>query len=252
MRSADQPRPDRGRRPRYVLTMEPERADILLADDDPHLREVVRYALARDGFAVREAADGAAALAAFRAREPDLVVLDVLMPEADGIAVCRAIREVSTVPILMLSSRGEEVDRLLGLELGADDYVTKPFSTRELVTRVRALLRRSAWQGREARDPEVRSIGRLRVHLGRATCHVGEVEVALTLTELRMLAALLDRPGHVLTRDALVERAYGGPHHVSDRTLDSHVRNIRAKLRDAGMDGVVETVHGLGFRARAT
>jgi two-component system OmpR family response regulator len=250
MPSVDPTRADLNCSARYAERMEPISADILLADDDPHLREVVRYALAREGFSVREVSDGAAALDAFRLREPDLVVLDVLMPEADGIAVCRAIRGVSTVPILMLSSRGEEVDRLLGLELGADDYVTKPFSTRELVTRVRALLRRSAWQGRDARDPEVRALGPVRVHLGRATCHVGENEVGLTLTELRMLAALLDRPGHVLTRDALVERAYGGPHHVSDRTLDSHVRNIRAKLREAGSDSVIETVHGLGFRAR--
>ncbi|MCA9567061.1 MAG: response regulator transcription factor [Myxococcales bacterium] len=221
-------------------------ADILLVDDDPHLREVVRYALAREGHALREAGDGEEALRAFEVAPPDLLVLDVLMPELDGLEVCRRIRKVSSVPILFLSSRSEEMDRVMGLDLGGDDYLTKPFSPRELVSRVRALLRRA---GGESRAPTaLLESGAIRVDPASHRAWAGEVELELTVTELRMLAALVKHPGRAFTRAALVELAYDGPHHVSDRTVDSHVRNLRAKLRDAGVDGRIQTVHGLGFR----
>jgi len=220
-------------------------ADILLVDDDPSLREVVRYALTRAGFNVREAADGVAALAAFRASVPDMIVLDVLMPEMDGMEVCRQIRRTSQVPILFLSSRGEELDRVLGLELGGDDYVTKPFSPRELVSRVKAVLRRT--KPVDTTPSDVISEGDVKLDRGAYRVWASGTEVSLTVTEFRILEVLIRRPGRVFPRAELVELAYPGPHHVSDRTLDSHIRRIRQKLRDAGSDRI-ETVHGLGFR----
>ncbi len=220
-------------------------ADILLVDDDPSLREVVRYALTRAGFNVREAADGVAALAAFNATPPDMIVLDILMPEMDGMEVCRQIRRKSQVPILFLSSRGEELDRVLGLELGGDDYVTKPFSPRELVSRVKAVLRRT--KPVETAPSEVISAGGVKLDRSAYRVWALDAEVALTVTEFRILEVLIRRPGRVFPRSELVELAYPGPHHVSDRTLDSHIRRIRQKLREAGSDRI-ETVHGLGFR----
>lgn len=222
-------------------------ADILLVDDDPHLREVARYALAREGYQVREAGDGQRALDAFAAAPPDLIVLDVLMPEVDGLEVCRRIRKTSSVPILFLSSRGEEIDRVMGLDLGGDDYLTKPFSPRELVSRVRAILRRSGASTTSATIER----GPIKVEPQSHRAFVHSVELELTGTEFRMLAAFTKHPGRAFTRSALVDLAYDGPHHVSDRTIDSHIRNLRAKLREAGADGLIQTVHGLGFRLDA-
>lgn len=223
---------------------------ILVVDDDPNLREVVRYALSREGFRVEEAQNGEEALRRWRALKPDLLVLDVLMPEMDGLAVCREIRRESTVPIVFLSSRDEELDRVLGLELGGDDYISKPFSTRELVSRVRAVLRRSkAVASPEPAEPMIQ-IGSLRLDPGEHRVFFGEQPVVLTVTEFRLLQVLMGRPGRVYTRDELVERAYGENYHLSERTLDSHVRRIRQKFRDLGLDPV-ETVHGLGYRLRS-
>lgn len=221
-------------------------AEILLVDDDPSLREVVRYALTREGFSVREAENGLEALERFAVAPVDLVVLDVLMPELDGIEVCKRIRAESSVPIVFLSSRGEELDRVLGLELGGDDYITKPFSPRELVSRIKAVLRRTR--------PELASEGTLeaagvRMDPDAFRAWANGVQLTLTVTEFRILEVLVRRPGRAFPRDELVELAYPGPHHVSDRTLDSHIRRIRQKLREAGLDPI-ETVHGLGFRLR--
>jgi two-component system, OmpR family, response regulator len=220
-------------------------AEVLLVDDDPSLREVVRYALTRAGFRVQEAADGREALEMFRRVAPDLMVLDVSMPEMDGLDVCREVRKSSQVPILFLSSRGEELDRVLGLELGGDDYVTKPFSPRELVSRVKAVLRRT--RPVESSKAEIHQVGRLKVDRGAHRVWMGDDEINLTLTEFRILEVLIRRPGRVFPRVELVELAYPGPHHVSDRTVDSHVRRIRQKLRDVDST-CIETVHGLGFR----
>jgi two-component system, OmpR family, response regulator len=220
---------------------------ILVVDDDPRLREVVRYALSREGFEIDEAGDGHAALAACEAKLPDLVVLDVVMPELDGIEVCRRIRQRSRVPILFLSSRGEEVDRVLGLELGGDDYVTKPFSPRELVSRVKAVLRRSG------DEPETSTgtlqLGDVRLDPHEVRVFAGKTELDLTATEFRLLQVLMTKPGRVYTRDELMERGYEGTHFVSGRTLDSHIRRIRKKFKDTGRDPI-ETVHGMGFRMR--
>lgn len=216
---------------------------ILLVDDDPALREVVRYALDRAGFEVVEAGDGRVALDRFARNAIDLVVLDVLMPEMDGLEVCRAIRKTSQVPIVFLSSRGEEVDKVLGLEMGGDDYVSKPFSPRELVSRVKAVLRRT----RPTTEQTLVESAGVKLDVEAFRVWAGTVEVQLTVTEFRILEVLVRRPGRVFTREELVQRAYEGPHHVSDRTLDSHMRRIRQKLREGGLDPI-ETVHGLGFR----
>jgi two-component system OmpR family response regulator len=218
---------------------------VLLVDDDPHLREVARYALAQAGFRVEEAADGRAALAAARARAPDLIVLDVRMPELDGLEVCRELRKTSRVPIVFLSSADDELDRVLGLELGGDDYLGKPFSPRELVARVKAVLRRLQPEPGAAPKAVLRR-GPLALDEERFEATWSGRPVVLTVTEFHLLAALLRAPGKVFTRDELIERAYDGVH-VSERTVDSHLRRVRAKFAAAGGD-VIETVHGLGYR----
>ena len=225
-------------------------SEILVVDDDPRLREVVRYALSREGFEVAEARDGAEALRQVAALDPALVVLDVLMPEMDGIEVCRTLRRTSEVPIVFLSSRGEELDRVLGLELGGDDYLTKPFSTRELVSRVKAVLRRSRPAPVEpVEGGDALVCGPLRLDPEAFRVWIGSEEIQLTVTEFRILQVLMSRASRAWTRDELMERAYPGRHYVSGRTLDSHVRRIRQKCRGAGLDPV-ETVHGLGCRLR--
>ncbi len=223
-------------------------ARILVVDDDAHIREVVRFALERAGHAITEAADGRAALDAFARSPAELVVLDILMPEIDGLEVCRELRRTSEVPILFLSSRDEELDRVLGLEMGADDYVVKPFSPRELVARVKGILRRAQPRGADARDEEaVIELGPLRMDAQRFECSWAGQPVTLTVTEFGLLHSLLGMPGKVYTRDELVERAYGDGHHITDRTVDSHIRRIRKKFKQAGGEPV-ETVYGLGYR----
>lgn len=220
---------------------------ILVADDDGHIREVVRFALAQGGYEVVEAKDGREACDRIAGGGIDLVVLDILMPEADGLEVCRRVRRTGNLPIIFLSSKDEELDRVLGLELGADDYLSKPFSPRELLARVRAVLRRQ----REAPPPapELLRRGPLEMDLGRHRCTWGGREVVLTVTEFALLRALLSAPGRVFRRDDLVDRAWGPGHALTDRTIDSHVRRIRQKLAAVGADPV-ETVYGVGYRLR--
>lgn len=221
-------------------------ARVMIVDDDDHLREVVRYALAREGFLVVEARDGEAARRLLEDTTPDVLVLDVAMPKLDGFSLCRELRARSDVPVLFLSARNDEVDRVLGLDLGGDDYVTKPFSTRELVSRVKALLRRRAGTP----EPTVLTWGPLRIALDEHRVFVGDDEVVLTATELRLLAALVRRPHRALGREELADAAYPDARNVSERTVDSHIRRVRAKLRPFGLDPF-ETVHGVGFRLGA-
>ena len=221
---------------------------ILIVDDDPHIREVLRFALAREGFTVDEAENGAQALERFEQAPPDLVVLDVLMPELDGTEVCRRLRQRHTTPIVFLTSRDDEVDRILGLELGGDDYVTKPFSVRELVARVRAILRRGRVPSGGGDQPLVH--GRLRLDPERFQGWWDGRELVLTVTEFGILRTLLRRPGKVFSRDELMSAAYDFHNVVSDRTIDSHVRRLRAKLAAAGGDPI-ETVHGVGYKLGA-
>ncbi|MGH2900773.1 MAG: response regulator transcription factor [Solirubrobacteraceae bacterium] len=237
-------------------------ASVLVVDDDAHIREVARFALARAGHAVELAGDGAAA-AERLARSGhlpggghppgsghlpggpiDLVVLDILMPELDGLSLCRQL--CGRVPIVFLSSRSEEADRVLGLDLGADDYLTKPFSPRELVARVAAVLRRTGAQALPAPRP-VLAIGAVTIDRDRHAVRIGADELEVTATELRLLATLASHKGRVLSRNQLIATVYGDDHHISARTIDTHVRNLRAKLAAAGAP-VIETVHGVGYR----
>lgn len=222
---------------------------ILVVDDDPHIREVLRFALEKAGFRVHEASNGAEAVQRFDELRPALVVLDILMPEMDGTDACRQLRARSQVPIVFLSSRDDEVDRIVGLELGGDDYVTKPFSPRELVARVKAVLRRSA--PAEPRGPEKprgrMAVGRLALDLDRFEAHWDGRPVVLTVTEFGILKTLMGHPGRVYTRAELMEGAYEEDNIVSDRTMDSHVRRVRRKFSDMGADPI-ETVHGFGYK----
>ncbi len=222
---------------------------ILIADDDPHIRQLLAFALTKAGLTPVEAEDGDAALAAVAAHAPDLVVLDINMPRMDGIEVCRRLRADSDVPILFLSSRDDEIDRVLGIELGADDYVVKPFSPREVVARVMAILRRVG-----ARPPAVDSAavaiqhGRLRLDPDGWQASWGGAPVALTVTEFGILRTLLAMPSKVFSRDAIIDRLHGPGFAITDRTIDSHVRNLRAKFAAAGGDDVIETRAGIGYR----
>jgi two-component system OmpR family response regulator len=223
---------------------------ILVVDDDPQIREVVRFAVGREGFRVCEAGNGRDAIEVFERERPDLVILDILMPEMDGTDVCRAIRRGSTVPIIFLSSKDDEVDRILGLELGGDDYVTKPFSPRELVARVRAVLRRRV----PAATPPVADEGARRVVHGRLSLDLDRYqatwdgrEIVLTVTEFGLLRTLVRFPGKVYTREELMEGGYAYDNVVSGRTIDSHVRRLRQKFAAAGGEPI-ETVHGLGYK----
>lgn len=220
---------------------------VLLIDDDPHIRDIVRFALSREGFSVIEASDGAQGLAAAERQPPDLIVLDVMMPEMDGTEVCRRLRRASDVPIIFLSSRDDEIDRVLGLELGGDDYVAKPFSPRELVARVKAVLRRRAPAPLPASVPSELCHRRLRLDLDGYRAFWDDSEVVLTVTEFALLRTLVERPGKVFSRDALMDGAYNDFRTVADRTVDSHVRRIRAKFQAVGGEPV-ETMHGLGYK----
>ena len=222
---------------------------ILVVDDDPHIRDVICFALEKAGMATVVACDGAEALARFGERAPSLIVLDVGMPETDGLEVCRQVRRTSDVPILFLSARDDEIDRVLGLEIGGDDYVTKPFSPRELVARVNVILKRATKGAVEAEDKEpVLSRGGLSLDPLRHLAAFNGTDLPLTGIEFAILRTLLARPSIVFTRDRIMASAYAVNVHVADRTIDSHVRNIRAKLVAAGCGSAIETVHGVGFR----
>ncbi len=221
---------------------------ILVVDDDAHIREVVGFALKKEGFQTLEAKDGLEALALFQENSPDLIVLDILMPELDGTEVCKKIRAISEVPIIFLSSKDDEIDRILGLELGGDDYVTKPFSPRELIARVKARLRRRVNHDQgEAPQVPILECGLLR--LDRETMQVfwNQIQVDLTHREFRILHTLMGYPGKVFTRDELIDGAYGRDHFVSDRTIDSHIKSVRKKLAAVGGEPI-QTSHGVGYR----
>lgn len=222
---------------------------ILVVDDDGHIRDVMRFTLQQGGFQVVEAKDGAEALCQFSAGGIDLVVLDIVMPESDGLEVCRKIRAQSRLPIIFVSSRDEELDRVLGLELGADDYLVKPFSPRELLARVKAVLRRLSPEPATPEKGAIQRRGALEMDLHRHRCTWVGQEVVLTVTEFALLQSLLQSPGRVFSRSELVDRAYGHGHVITERTVDSHIRRIRQKLGAIGADPI-ETVYGLGYRLK--
>ena len=220
---------------------------ILIVDDDLHIREVIRVALKKAGMTVAEARDGKEALGRFATDRPDLIVLDIGMPEFDGLDVCREIRKSSDVPILFLSARDEEIDRVLGLEIGGDDYVTKPFSPRELVARVNVILRRLTPRA-SATEAATLSKGHLSVDPEQHVAAFAGTPLHLTAIEFGILRAFLTRPASVFTREQIMSAAYQLNIQVSDRTIDSHIRNIRAKLAAVKCDNIIETVHGVGFK----
>lgn len=221
---------------------------ILLVDDEPTLRETVAEALEADGYRVVSAADGREALVRFRAERPDLVLLDLMLPELSGIEVCRIIRAESGVPILMLTARSSEIDKVVGLEVGADDYVTKPFSLRELTARVHALLRRADQQIALETAPAVIDLGRVQVDLaGRRLLRDGRV-VPMKPRALELLAFLVRHPGQVFTRDQLLEHVWGYDYGGETRTVDVHVHWLRTEVEaDPARPELIQTVRGIGY-----
>jgi DNA-binding response OmpR family regulator len=220
---------------------------ILVVDDEPTLRETLVDALESDGFRVVAAADGRQALATFRAEQPDLVLLDLMLPELSGIEVCRIIRQESGVPIVMLTAKDSELDKVVGLELGADDYVTKPFSLRELSARIRALFRRSEKSAVEA-PPAVVDLGRVQADLaGHRLLRDGET-VPIKPKAFELLAFLLRHPGQVFTRDQLLEHVWGYDYAGETRTVDVHVHWLRSQIEeDPGKPQLIHTVRGVGY-----
>ncbi|QSF54456.1 response regulator transcription factor [Brevundimonas fontaquae] len=220
---------------------------VLVVDDDPHIRDLLTFALQKAGLATREAADGEAALADIALCRPSLVVLDINMPRMDGIEVCRRIRAQGDLPVLFLSSRDDEIDRILGMELGADDYVTKPFSPREVVARVAAILRRIA-RNPAPPTPGQFAFGGLGLDADGWRATWRNIEVPLTVTEFSIVRTLADAPRRVFTRDAIIDRVHGPGFAMTDRTIDSHVRNLRAKFAMVGGADVIETRPGIGYQ----
>lgn len=222
-------------------------ARILIAEDDPKQARLVQLYLEREGHSTLVVGDGRSALEQCRARRPDLVVLDIMMPKVDGLDVCRVLRTESAVPILLLTARTTEDDVLLGLDVGADDYITKPYSPRELVARVRALLRRAGVVA--AGNRRVLTVGDLAVDPGRFEVWVAGRPVSLTAKEFGILEVLAAEPGRVFTRSEIIDKAFGFDHYVLERTVDAHVMNLRRKIElDPAHPRYVQTVYGRGYR----
>jgi DNA-binding response OmpR family regulator len=219
---------------------------VLVVEDELEIARIVRDYLARAGFEVIVVGDGDSALASVRNARPDLVVLDLGLPGRDGLDVAREVRRRSDTPIVMLTARGEEADRIVGLELGADDYVVKPFSPKELVARVRAVLRRTSAAGR---GDEIVRVGDVVIDAGRMRVDVGDRAVELTPTEFSLLLTLARQPGRVFTRSQLLDAVHGVAIESYERAIDAHVKNIRRKLEpDPRAPRYVQTVHGVGYR----
>jgi len=224
---------------------------ILVVDDDPHIRDLLAFALGKAGMHVEQASDGEEALARIAVRAPDLMVLDINMPRLNGLDLCRQLRggggAHADLPILFLSSRDDEIDRIVGIEIGADDYVTKPFSPREVVARVGAILKRGVTHAEPAADPMI-AHGRLTLDADAWEARLGGVAVPTTATEFQLLRLLAATPSKVFSRDAIIDRLRGPGFAVTDRTIDSHVRNLRAKFAAAGCAELIETRAGVGYR----
>ncbi len=219
---------------------------ILIVEDEHKIARLVRLYLEEAGFEAVAIHDGAQAIPAFRHERPDLVILDLNLPGMDGLDVCRALRRESNVPVIMLTARTEEADRLIGLELGADDYVIKPFSPREVVARVRAVLRRASADPQRA---ETIRAGDLTLDLGSHRAWIGQHEMALTVSEFDILTALARNAGRVLSRLQLLEASQGVAYEGYERSIDQHIKNLRRKLEDeTGHPRIIYTVHGVGYR----
>ena len=225
---------------------------ILLVDDEDAVRKVLAFPLERDGYEVIQAADGEEALQQFAQQPVDLVVLDIMLPRLDGLEVCKRLRATSTVPIIMLTARDDELDKVIGLELGADDYITKPFSIREFRSRVRALLRRAKLPPYQGEDgDELISADGLKIDVARRAVELEGRPVQLTYVEFELLRTMASHPGRVFSRKTLLEELWGGSDYREPRTIDVHVRHLREKLeRDPREPEFIHTVRGVGYRFR--
>jgi DNA-binding response OmpR family regulator len=230
-----------------VKTPAPDSATILLVDDEESVQKLLTYPLQQEGFRVLQAGDGEEALRRFEAEHVDLVVLDLMLPRLDGLEVCRRLRAQSTVPIIMLTARDDELDKVVGLELGADDYITKPFSIREFRSRVRALLRRAALPP-DGGNRDVIAIDGLAIDLSKRLVELDGRRIDLTYVEFELLRALVAKPGRVFSRQALLQGLWGDYAYREPRTIDVHIRHLREKLGDPEL---IQTVRGVGYRARA-
>ena len=228
----------------------PDPATILLVDDEDAVQKLLAFPLEQEGFRVLQARDGEEALESFEHEHVDLVVLDLMLPAVDGLEVCRRLRARSTVPIIMLTARDDELDKVVGLELGADDYITKPFSIREFRSRVRALLRRSAL-GAHENGRELLSLDEVEIDTARRTVQANGTPVDLTYVEFELLKTMASKPGRVFTRAELLEALWGGSAYREQRTIDVHVRHLREKLeQDPREPELILTVRGVGYRCK--
>ena len=230
-----------------MKTPAPDSATILLVDDEEAVQKLLTYPLEQEGFRVLQASDGEEALHRFESEHVDLVVLDLMLPRLDGLEVCRRLRAQSTVPIIMLTARDDELDKVVGLELGADDYITKPFSIREFRSRVRALLRRAAL-GPDGGNRDVIAVDGLAIDLSKRLVELHGRRIDLTYVEFELLRALVAKPGRVFSRQALLQGLWGDYAYREPRTIDVHIRHLREKLGDPEL---IQTVRGVGYRARA-
>jgi two-component system response regulator RegX3 len=227
----------------------PDAPTILVVDDEPSYRDALSVALQREGFVVETAADGPEAISRFEASRPALVLLDVMLPHMSGVDVCRELRARSQVPIIMVTARNAEIDAVVGLEVGADDYITKPFRLRELVARVRAALRRAPTRDGNASDQEIIEVGDVKLDAARHEVFVHDSLVPLPLKEFELLELLLFNAGRVLTRDVLIDRIWGPNYYGDTKTLDVHIKRLRAKLEaDPANPHRIVTVRGVGYR----
>ena len=228
-------------------------AKILIVDDEPAVTDLLAYNLRKANYKIGVAIDGRQALELAHKFQPDLILLDVMIPEMDGLDVCRELRKTSTTPIIMITARGEEVDRIVGLELGADDYVCKPFSVRELMARIKAVLRRDRPDGKDQPPPSIfTGPGSLKMDLEGRMVTIGDVPLALTRLEFNVLHMLIQNKGRVLTRERLLELAWGYDFAGDTRAVDSTVKRLRAKLRAVACEAdCIEAVRGVGYRVVA-
>ena len=221
---------------------------IIIVEDEDKIAQILVDYLAKDGFETIVLNDGTNAVETIKASDPVFVILDLMLPGKDGLSICREVRQFSTVPILMLTARVDEIDRLLGLELGADDYVCKPFLPREVVARVRTILRRVQQHPALTSDDKIEYRG-IVLSPERFLCRIGEEELDLTPVEFRLLQALMSQPGRVYSRESLMKSSYPDDRIVSDRTIDSHIKNLRKKLFEAvGDEEIIHSIYGVGYK----
>jgi two-component system response regulator RegX3 len=222
---------------------------ILIVEDEESFSEALAFLLTKEGFETAIAEDGRQAINMFNADGADLILLDLMIPEVSGVEVCRTIRTQSQVPIIMLTAKDAEIDKVVGLELGADDYVTKPYSSRELIARIKAVLRRGLTEDGSNQDQDLLEVGPIRLNIGKHQVFVSGNPVALPLKEFELLEFLMRNSGRVLTRSQLIDRVWGGDYYGDTKTLDVHIKRLRAKVEsDPANPVLIQTIRGLGYK----